>query len=261
MRLSITTIVAALLLPCSVNAQVQKFGPVQHPAYSPGPLESPVPQQQPGYYASPPPNGTFAGPARSVGIDGFALHFPAMSLRLPTLQFPSFFKTRSQAKVLMDAAQAPFVEQQQPIAVGSPVAIQAVVPAATPQEGEPENNPLQTPSQKDSFQKGAYTNSEHDDEIVALQQQVFILAQAMGKLTEVVQRSEQLANAATRSPSVQASAVAPERLPVTNTYRAETQAVHYQQSIPGHYAPPRIEPLPSTLQVAPRRLPRTIESP
>ncbi|MBI2477996.1 MAG: hypothetical protein HYV60_04920, partial [Planctomycetia bacterium] len=165
MRLTLTVLAVALLSPNFSHAQVQKFGPAA------APLESPAPAQQPGYYASPPPNGTFAGPARSVGVEGFALHFPAMSLKLPTLQMPSFFNMRSQAKVLIDAAQAPYVEQQQPIAVGSPIAVQAVVPAAVPQEN-PANDPVRSPSQKEPLQRGAYNASERDEEIVALQQQI-----------------------------------------------------------------------------------------
>jgi hypothetical protein len=174
---------------CAVHAQHQREDVVQR---KDSPLESPAapPAEAPaGYYAAPPAAGTHAGAANSFGIEGMAIHFPAVSLRFPSLELPCIFHTRRQPKVLLDSAQAPYVQQQQPVAVGAPVAVQAIAPSEAPPVEAPE--PLEAPTQKDSFQKG-YTHDESSrEEIAELRQQVAALAISLERVARVVESAAQ----------------------------------------------------------------------
>jgi hypothetical protein len=62
-----------------------------------------------GAYVAPPRSGAAVGESGSVGVRGPALHFPALTLRLPTLELPSLVRYRHQARMEMEAATAPFV--------------------------------------------------------------------------------------------------------------------------------------------------------
>ncbi len=76
-----------------------------------------------GVFAAPPASGTVAGESNAIGINGPALHFPAMSLRMPTLQLPSITRFRSGARMRIDAAEAPFVSAgQAPVVAAAPMA-------------------------------------------------------------------------------------------------------------------------------------------
>jgi hypothetical protein len=74
------------------------------------PQESP-PAAPTGQYVAPPLSGPAFGGSQGFGIEGPALHFPSLSLKLPTLQLPSLVRIRHHPRMLLDAAQAPYVEQ------------------------------------------------------------------------------------------------------------------------------------------------------
>lgn len=84
-------------------------------------------------FAAPPRNGTAVGASRSLGIEGFGLHIPAMSLRLPTLQLPGLVCYRREPRMLIDAAEAPLTSQiNRETTVPSPESTPAPVPESTP---------------------------------------------------------------------------------------------------------------------------------
>ena len=64
-----------------------------------------------GAFAAPPRTGAVAGESQAPGMTGMAIHFPAFSLRLPTIQLPGFTRFRTDAQMYVDASQAPYVEQ------------------------------------------------------------------------------------------------------------------------------------------------------
>jgi hypothetical protein len=66
-------------------------------------------------------------------MEGLAIHFPEATFRLPTLHLPRLFRLRSNPRMLIDASQAPFV-QQPAVAYGAPIAVQSI---ATPQQSIP----------------------------------------------------------------------------------------------------------------------------
>lgn len=77
-----------------------------------------LPPQQPptdrsfderGAFAAPPRTGTTAGESRALGVEGLGIHIPAMSLRLPTITLPTFVRHRREARLMIDAQEAPFV--------------------------------------------------------------------------------------------------------------------------------------------------------
>jgi hypothetical protein len=109
-----------------------------------------MPPQAPpsGYYAAPPQSGVLQGPSRAVEIEGAALRFPALELKLPSLRLPCCSKIQSNARMLIESAQAPYV-QQPPVALGAPIAIQQVAapPQAPPQQSPPQAPPEQAPPQ------------------------------------------------------------------------------------------------------------------
>ncbi len=108
-----------------------------------------APQQQPpqGYFAAPPQNGTVAGGSNTVAVEGFALHFPALTLKLPTVQLPSLTRVRTPPRMYVDQAQAPYVPYASAPAA-APFAVQRMPgnPASAPENDEDE--PARAPSDK-----------------------------------------------------------------------------------------------------------------
>lgn len=120
------------------------------------PQQQPVPQQAPGYFAAPPQNGPVAGESRGVGLNGFAIHIPAMSLRLPTIEFPSLFRVRRNPHMMIDAAQAPYM-QYAAVAQATPMQQQALTPTTPPQAPIPPQAPEPPPAPPNRPQPPAYT--------------------------------------------------------------------------------------------------------
>lgn len=98
-----------------------------------------------GVFAAPPASGTVAGESNAIGLNGPALHFPAMSLRMPTLQLPSLTRFRSGARMRIDAAEAPFVAQgQAPMFAAAPVPAMST-PLMAPMAVAPSPSPVVSP--------------------------------------------------------------------------------------------------------------------
>jgi hypothetical protein len=68
-----------------------------------------VPPQQ-GGFAAPPRGGTAQGEANGLGFEGMAIHFPAMTLRMPSVQMPTMHRFRRNAQMSLPETIAPFLE-------------------------------------------------------------------------------------------------------------------------------------------------------
>jgi len=152
-----------------------------------------------------------------------------MSLRLPTLQLPSITNMRSQPKMLQDAAQAPFVQQHQPVAVGAPVVVQAVAPAEAPNEA-PLDRPS-APTQKDrTYQKDVSIERHQADEVAELRRQVALLAQSLERMTqlaEVAARPQVTVDRMSHTQPLEPGSLEPP----TRLYRLPRPAI-YQEIVP-----------------------------
>ncbi len=73
-----------------------------------------------GVFQAPPRTGTVVGPTRSIGVRGLALHFPELTLRLPTLELPSLSRYHSGSRMEIESAVAPFVSQPAGFGMGMP---------------------------------------------------------------------------------------------------------------------------------------------
>lgn len=62
-----------------------------------------------GVYVAPPRSGTTQGPVRRLGIQGLSITFPEVRLRLPSLEFPSLVRSRTESRMVLDQAVAPYV--------------------------------------------------------------------------------------------------------------------------------------------------------
>jgi hypothetical protein len=95
-------------------------------------------------FQAPPPTGTVYGPVERREVEGAALTFPAMTFRFPSLRFPSMSHARTNARMEIEAASAPYI-QQAPLA---PFAVAAAPQAPTrPQEApQPPAAPPEIPS-------------------------------------------------------------------------------------------------------------------
>jgi hypothetical protein len=151
------------------------------------------------------------GPLRALEFEGAALRFPALELKLPNLRLPSCSKIHSNARMLIEAAHAPYV-QQPAVALGAPIAIQHV-PApqqAPPQQAPPQQSPPHMPP---SMPDCNAPRSPHCDaamldlqrqlrareqQIEQLSLQMSRMAMSMEQLTQVIDRMA-VASDATRA--------------------------------------------------------------
>lgn len=63
-----------------------------------------------GYYSRSPDTGEFSGENNSIGVRGFGLRLPAISIELPELRLPSLARYRRGPHMTTDSARAPWVE-------------------------------------------------------------------------------------------------------------------------------------------------------
>ena len=63
-----------------------------------------------GYYSRSPDTGEYAGENNSMGVRGFGLRLPAISIELPELRLPSLARYRRGPHMTTDSARAPWVE-------------------------------------------------------------------------------------------------------------------------------------------------------
>ena len=88
--------------------------------------------QAPGMFVQPPASGTVYGPQIVTEIEGLGLTFPEVNIRLPRLRFPSVQRSRRNARMELDRATAPYMEQAAPsYAAAAPAAPTMVAAAPT----------------------------------------------------------------------------------------------------------------------------------
>lgn len=71
-----------------------------------------ISSQPAGVFAAPAQAGEVVGESNGFGIRGMSFTLPAITFELPSIRMPSFFRTRRDAHMRMDAANAPFVQGQ-----------------------------------------------------------------------------------------------------------------------------------------------------
>jgi hypothetical protein len=160
--------------------------------------------------------GTAAGARSATAIDGLALHFPAFTLKLPTLQLPSAFRLRTGPHMILDSAKAPYV-QQSPMMMSAPVAMQAVptqrAPQSAPRSPDQPDQKSCYPSQKSCQWDAQLLERERarEQEIAILKQQIASLASSMETMVRLAERAYQT-DARQAEPSAQVRYAAPQPL-------------------------------------------------
>lgn len=113
------------------------------PPRAPEQPQQPVQAAPPGMFVQPPANGTVYGPVERRDVEGAALTFPALTLRFPSLRLPSMARSRSNARMEIDSASAPYVQGYPTAAV--PVALAPQMPFAPQAPNQPQQG-LQPPA-------------------------------------------------------------------------------------------------------------------
>jgi hypothetical protein len=83
--------------------------------------------EQQGVFVAPQQAGVVQGPSNGFGVRGLEIELPAIRLALPTIRFPSLFRTRANARMLLGGSEAAFVGAGQSLSVGQAVVGQAAV--------------------------------------------------------------------------------------------------------------------------------------
>lgn len=258
MRVSALTWMTMLCAAGGLSAQQPPSPPVQYVSgpvceaprrvceprcESPPPAAPPAapPSAPPGYYAAPPQNGVLQGASSSIEMEGAALRFPALEFKLPSLRLPSFSKIHQNARMHIEEARAPYV-QQPPVAYGAPIAIQPV--AAPPQAGPPSSGPPQAPPHQPpdcnapryappNCDAAAIQNLEQqlrfrDQKIAELDRQIGRMTMSMERMAQVVDR---LLPVSTTSMKPMVDPVVREPHPAPGS--AAVQAAHYAPAAAG----------------------------
>ena len=87
----------------------------------------------PGMFVQPPASGAVRGPVEQRGVEGASVTFPGITLKLPTVHFPAWFHSRSNARMEIDAASAPYVESY----AAAPYAV-SMAPQSYPTQAGPQ---------------------------------------------------------------------------------------------------------------------------
>lgn len=119
--------------PCRPDEPLTpRNGPPTNP-----PREAPPEQElvETGVYVAPPRTGAMIGPSSRVGIEGFSVTLPALKLTSPRIEFPHLFRSRSEARMVVEEAHAPYV------ATGYQYAHQGAAPGqrAAPRQAPPDD--------------------------------------------------------------------------------------------------------------------------
>lgn len=93
-----------------------------------------APQAPVGIFVQPPASGTVFGPQNVTEVEGLGLTFPEITLRMPRLRLPSIQRSRRNARMELDRATAPFMQQAAPSAAAPTYAAPA---AAAPTYAAP----------------------------------------------------------------------------------------------------------------------------
>ena len=91
-----------------------KEGPPVPKEGPPAPKEGPPPEEQveleeTGVFVAPPRTGATRGAINRTGIEGMSITFPQLRLSMPSIELPCRYHGRSEARMMIDAAEAPYV--------------------------------------------------------------------------------------------------------------------------------------------------------
>lgn len=142
------------------------------------------PVSPPGMFVAPPPSGDVIGESNGLGWHGPSLHIPQSTIRFPSLQFGSLFRSRRGPEMITDQSRASF--QSQPS-----LKMQLTRPqggASGVQQSNPVTPPNCTVPPAPCF---GQATSPQTDEIVRLQQQVSQLTALVGQLAATQQGQPQ----------------------------------------------------------------------
>jgi hypothetical protein len=103
---------------CDVPQRTPPQPPQQQPPQPQAALAAPQ-----GMFVQPPASGVVRGPVERRGLEGLSITFHGCTLRLPSIQLPALSRSRTPARMDIDAASAPYVE-------GYPAAAAAMSPVA-----------------------------------------------------------------------------------------------------------------------------------
>ncbi|MCY2987722.1 MAG: hypothetical protein NTY19_07650 [Planctomycetota bacterium] len=123
-------------ISCHSRPPQQGLPPRQSPTVQEAPGQPPqgspmYAAPQSGVYVAPPQTGVLRGPVQGVGVEGLKITFPEFSLKLPSLELPSFFRSRRNAEMLLDRGVAPHMSATAPASY-APAAWAAPVATAAP---------------------------------------------------------------------------------------------------------------------------------
>lgn len=97
----------------SCNSRVPCDRPQPRDMPRPNPRSVPEQEQvelrETGGYVAPPRTGTARGPVNRIGIEGMAITLPEVRISTPRFEFPSWYRSRQDASMTLDRAEAPYV--------------------------------------------------------------------------------------------------------------------------------------------------------
>lgn len=117
------------------------------------PEQPPAYQAPPGMFQQPPATGAVYGAVERRDVEGAALTFPALTLRFPSLRLPTMARSRSNPRMEIDAASAPYM-QQAPLAPYAVAAPQLAPPPAAPNSPPSAPNSPNAPNAPNAPQQG-----------------------------------------------------------------------------------------------------------
>jgi hypothetical protein len=95
-----------------------------------------------GVFVAPPRTGVTQGPINRMGVEGLTLSLPEIRITTPRVEFPSFFHSRSESRMILDRAHAPYVHtgyQYTGAAVQAPAGNRDIAPPAQSRDLPPQS--------------------------------------------------------------------------------------------------------------------------
>jgi hypothetical protein len=240
------------------NCEAPQRAPEPPPQQAPQPPLAAV--APPGMFVQPPASGTVFGPVEQRGVEGASITFPSFTLRCPTIRFPAMFQTRTNARMEIDSASAPYVQGYPaaaalaPVAMAPSMAFSPQVPTQPQQSPQQPQPPAAAPEprapQAPSCDGPRAPSCDH----ALLEQRLRTLEQAEQRL---MQRLAQLQSGIEASVAAQAG-------PAPAAIRTASSPIDPNLRPTANYAPaPTMNRLPpaADTQRAPQVQPRYIEQP
>lgn len=140
-------------------------------------------------------NGEVSGEVNSLGLSGFKLRFPELTLELPTIQFPSLVRYRRNPEMLVESSRAPFVRGDNVLEFNQ-VRRRDELPESAPAT-DPETAPGCVPQYRYRCDDGCVSDS--DNRVEQLSENV---AQLQGVVEQLIRLQTQQAQAERAEPAI-----------------------------------------------------------